>query len=382
MKHVWGIDESVNYRFNLSVPREFRIITPDKPEYNMPASTFGLARPRSRTQFAFIIFHNDAVRSHNYAYRKEIPLGMGPVRSVEILTPVIRMMNGERVAFSLMNISRDGFEGDVYLQDSLVSSPHRRVRLSRKDEVLIDTLTIRCSESTPPGDHPVRFFIAGKPVAQITARKFDAIADTSLPVGLLTGITGSPVARALAGLHVPRTLIGPGMMKSPGDLPFRTIVIDEEAASQREECAGDLKGFRSWVERGGNLVVLPQFLSPRAADSASGGGMFRRWPALEPGDSVVAAGGAQALLNFPNRIGTGDWDGWVVSRSFGSVDPGPSGAETVLRSASTGEPLLVTIPVGKGSVTLVALDIVSQLRNVHPGAFRLLANLIAGRLAR
>ena len=382
MKHVWGIDESVNYRFKFSVPREFRIISPEKPEYNMPVSTFGLDRPRTRTPFTFIIFHNDAVRSHNYAYRKEIPLRMGPLRSVEILTPVVRMIDGERVAFSLMNFSRDGFEGDVYLKDSLVSSGSRHVRLLKKDETLTDTLTIACRENVPPGDYPVRFYIAGRPLAQITARKFEALADTSAPVGILTGITGSPVESALAGLHVPVTLIGPGMMKNPENLPFRTIVIDEEAASQLSEFAGSRSALRSWTERGGSLVVLPQFLSPHAADLPSGGCTFRRWPALEPGESVIADGTAHGLLEYPNRIGAGDWDGWVVSRSFGSVDTGEAGAETVIRSSSTGKPLLVTLPVGNGRVTLIALDIVSQLRNVHPGACRLLANLVAGRLAR
>lgn len=382
MKHVWGIDESVNYRFRFSVPREFRVITPDKPEYTMPASTFGLDRPRPRTQFPFIIFHSDAVRSHNFAYRKEIPLGVGPIRSVEILTPVVRMVSGARVAFSLMNFSRDGFEGDVYLSDSLVSSPRRHVRLLTKDEALTDTLTITCRENVPPGDYPVRFFIAGKPLARVTARSFEAVADTTSPVGLLTGITGSPVEAALAGLRVPVTLIGSGMTGLTENFPFSTIVIDEEAAAQRGESAGRLGALRSWVARGGNLVILPQFLSPRSPDSASPGCTFRHWPPLEPGDSVATGGGAPDLLQYPNRIGAGDWDGWVVSRALGWVDTGSSNAETVVRSASTGNPLLVTLAVGKGRVTLVALDIVSQLRNVNPGACRLLANLVARRLAR
>jgi hypothetical protein len=381
MKHVWGIDESVNYKFNLSVPREFRVITPDKPEYNMPVSTFGQDRPRPRTQFPFIIYHNDAVRARNYAYRKEIPLGMGPVRTLEVLTPVVRLADGERVVFSVMNFSRDAFEGDVYIQDSLVTSPRRRIRLSHKDEVLTDTLTIACSPGAAPGDRPVRLFIAGKPLAQVTARKFDAIADTALPVGLVTGIKGSPVAMALARLRVPVVLIGPGVSAGLAGLPFRTIIIDEEAAAQREDFAVILGALRSWTENGGNLVVLPQFLTPHALDSAWGGAVFRRWPALEPAEGVVPEEGS-ALLDAPNRIPGADWDGWVVSRSLGSVDPSGAQAAPVLRSSLTGEPLVVTLPEGRGRVTLVALDIVSQLRNVHPGAHRLLANLIAARLAR
>ena len=382
MKHLWGINESVEYRFHFSAPQEFRVITPDKPEFNMPPSAYGIERPRPRTGFSFIIYHNDPVRAHNYAYRREIHLGMGPRRSVELLTPVVRMTNGERVLFSLMNFSRDGFSGDVSLRDSMVSSAPRHVELSRKDETLTDTLLLACSEDAPEGDHPVQFCIAGKPFAQVTARKFEAFADTSAAVGLISGIESPPVGTALRGLHVPFFVVDlPGLARG-GRIPFKTIVIEEEALSQRGETAGSLEPLRDWIAQGGNLVVFPQFLSPDCVVPLTGGASFRRWPALEPKDPLVTES-AHAMLQAPNLLRSEDWNGWVVSRSLGSVlRGGAKDAQTVVRSSSTGENLLLCVPVGRGRVTLVGLDIDSQLRNVLPGAYRLLANLIAGGVAR
>jgi hypothetical protein len=52
-------------------------------------------------------------------------------------------------------------------------------------------------------------------------------------------------------------------------------------------------------------------------------------------------------------------------------------AQIPVRAQASGDPLIVTIPEQKGGITYVALDVYSQLANIHPGAFRLLANLLA-----
>lgn len=52
-------------------------------------------------------------------------------------------------------------------------------------------------------------------------------------------------------------------------------------------------------------------------------------------------------------------------------------AEIPVRSQTSGAPLVVTIPQQKGRITYVALDLYSQLINVLPGGYRLLANLLA-----
>jgi hypothetical protein len=48
-----------------------------------------------------------------------------------------------------------------------------------------------------------------------------------------------------------------------------------------------------------------------------------------------------------------------------------------VRVKGTDAPLLLTKRSGKGRITLVALDMISQLANVKPGVHRLLANILA-----
>ncbi len=84
-----------------------------------------------------------------------------------------------------------------------------------------------------------------------------------------------------------------------------------------------------------------------------------------------------ALSRTPNLLSGSDWENWVVARSLNSIQIN-SGveAQTPVSSADGRIPLVVVIPLERGRITLVALDLNSQFQNVHPGAHRLLANLL------
>jgi hypothetical protein len=48
-----------------------------------------------------------------------------------------------------------------------------------------------------------------------------------------------------------------------------------------------------------------------------------------------------------------------------------------LKDESTGAPLIASVKIGEGTLTAVALDMLPQLQILHPGAHRLLANLVS-----
>lgn len=87
------------------------------------------------------------------------------------------------------------------------------------------------------------------------------------------------------------------------------------------------------------------------------------------------------VLNFPNRITQDDFKGWVQERSIyhaGSLD---SNFQTILRMNDPGEQpddgALVIAPYGKGYFTYTGLVFFRELPAGVPGAYRLLANIIA-----
>ena len=95
-------------------------------------------------------------------------------------------------------------------------------------------------------------------------------------------------------------------------------------------------------------------------------------------DAPVAADTAAPILSAPNAISRNDWEGWIISRAQSPL-VAPSGVNPAVqvRDASSGVPLVATVPLGKGTLTGVALDILPQLQIVHPGAYRLLANIVS-----
>jgi hypothetical protein len=87
------------------------------------------------------------------------------------------------------------------------------------------------------------------------------------------------------------------------------------------------------------------------------------------------------VLNFPNKITEADFKGWIQERSIyhaGNLDPH---YQTILRMNDPGEQpddgSLVIAKYGKGYFTYTGLVFFRELPAGVPGAYRLLANIIA-----
>ena len=89
------------------------------------------------------------------------------------------------------------------------------------------------------------------------------------------------------------------------------------------------------------------------------------------------------LLNYPNVITQNDFEGWVQERSTYHAEQVDPHFVSILQMADTGEKpaasggSLITAPYGKGNITYVSLVLFRQLPAGNPGAYRILANLLA-----
>jgi hypothetical protein len=90
---------------------------------------------------------------------------------------------------------------------------------------------------------------------------------------------------------------------------------------------------------------------------------------------------AHPALNYPNKITDKDFDGWVQERSTYQVDQSDEHYEKLLAMNDTGEKesngSLMVGKYGQGNFAYVSLVLFRQLPAGVPGAYRLLANLIA-----
>jgi hypothetical protein len=87
------------------------------------------------------------------------------------------------------------------------------------------------------------------------------------------------------------------------------------------------------------------------------------------------------VLNFPNKITQDDFKDWVQERSIYHADRLDSNFQTILRMNDPGEQpddgALVIAKYGKGYFTYTGLVFFRELPSGVPGAYRLLANIIA-----
>jgi hypothetical protein len=86
------------------------------------------------------------------------------------------------------------------------------------------------------------------------------------------------------------------------------------------------------------------------------------------------------LLRHPNVIRPGDWDGWEQERGLYFPSTYATQYEEVLEMHDPGQPLehgaLLYARTGQGEYVYCALALWRQLKKLHPGAVRLLANLL------
>jgi hypothetical protein len=87
------------------------------------------------------------------------------------------------------------------------------------------------------------------------------------------------------------------------------------------------------------------------------------------------------VLNFPNKISQDDFKGWIQERSIYHADRLDSNFQTILRMNDPGEQpddgALAIAKYGKGYFTYTGLVFFRELPAGVPGAYRLLANIIA-----
>jgi LmbE family N-acetylglucosaminyl deacetylase len=214
--------------------------------------------------------------------------------------------------------------------------------------------------------------------------------DVEVPVhvaGYVQGV-GDDAPRALERLGVQVTRLDPATAE-PADLDAcEAIVVGIRAYNTVPALARLHPLLLDWVARGGTLLVQYQTASNDLVVPQLGPKPFRLTR-----DRVTREDAAPTfrlpdspLLTTPNRLGPDDFAGWVQERGLyfaGGLDP--AYAAPIAWNDPGEAPLdgaLVTCEHGKGRFTYTGISLFRQLPAGVPGAYRLLANLLARRAPR
>ncbi len=228
-------------------------------------------------------------------------------------------------------------------------------------------------------DLPVRYLVRE---ATALVSVFSIAQGPKAHVGYVMGI-GDEMPAALAQLGAAVTLLSSDDLATGDFSRFNAIITGTRAYAVRDDLRTHNRRLLDWVQGGGNLIVLyntPEF-DPRR---------FAPYDAALPQDAeevseedarVTLLAPDHALLSSPNRIGAEDFDGWIEQRGSKFFAQWNARYAALVESHDRGQAPQrggwLTTGYGKGRWTYMAYALHRQVPYGVPGAYRILANLIA-----
>lgn len=217
------------------------------------------------------------------------------------------------------------------------------------------------------------------------------VLDADLPPARVghVGAGHDRVDRWLEGLGVDVAALSDDDLASDAALASRdAIVVGIFAMRFRPALRAAMPRLHDWVAAGGTLVTLyhrpwdawdPDTVPPRRLEI---GQPSLRWRVTDAAAAVRHLG-AHPVLDAPNRIGPADWEGWVKERGLYFAKSWDDAYVPLVEMADPGEAphrgALLAAEIGAGRHVHCALGLHLQMEALVPGAFRLMANMIARR---
>ncbi len=168
---------------------------------------------------------------------------------------------------------------------------------------------------------------------------------------------------------------------------FDTLLIGIFAMRTRPALRSAMAMVHSWIEQGGHLVTLyhrpwdswdPDKVPPLHLEI---GKPSLRWRVTDENAEVTHLLPQHTLLTTPNRIEAADWAGWHKERGLYFAKSWASDYKALLSMSDPGEEphsgALLSARFGYGRHTHTSLILHHQMEKLTPGAFRLMANLVA-----
>ena len=279
-------------------------------------------------------------------------------------------------------------------------SPKRLKWSAQPGSDLEYSVTVRLEPGISPVDGELNFTLDGVPLRQVVALRYDHIPHTevwvdggiplrfvpmSLPtatVGVIEG-AGDDAALALTQLGFTVRRLDPLRMTA-SDLDGLTAVVTgirAYNATPGMDRANTI--LEPWVRSGGRLVM--QYTTASSDRTAAQMGPIK----FELGRQRVTREDAvpqflapqHPLMTTPNVLDANDFNGWIQERGLYFAQSWPAEFTPLIAWSDPGEPVtqgaLISARYGDGSVTYCALSLFRQWRAGVPGAYRILANLVA-----
>lgn len=202
-------------------------------------------------------------------------------------------------------------------------------------------------------------------------------------IGYIIG-PGDKVPDALRAMGYEVTFLNEASINADYLQQFDAVIVGVRAYNIYEYLSDKNDILNRYIQNGGNLIVQYMKSNQVGSNSIHAG----PYP-FDVSSTRVTEENAKVhfllrdnpALNYPNKITEKDFEGWVQERSTYQADVSDEHYEKLIGMNDAGEPesngSLVIAKYGKGNFAYVSLVLFRQLPAGVPGAYRLLANLIA-----
>ncbi|HEY1113285.1 MAG TPA: PIG-L family deacetylase [Chitinophagaceae bacterium] len=202
-------------------------------------------------------------------------------------------------------------------------------------------------------------------------------------IGYIVG-AGDKVPEALEQMGYEVTMLTDKELSRNNLRQFDAIISGVRAYNTNEWLNKHHEKLMKYVEGGGNLIVqynTSNQIGPVRAKIGPYNFNISRTRITDEKAAVTLLKPGHSVLNFPNKISGEDFTGWVQERSIYHATGWDKAFEPILSMSDPGESAeegsLIIAKHGKGYFTYTGLVFFRQLPAGVPGAYRLLANLIA-----
>ena len=202
-------------------------------------------------------------------------------------------------------------------------------------------------------------------------------------IGYIVG-AGDQVPEALEEMGYEVTLLTNKELSRNNLKQFDAIIAGVRAYNTNEWLNKYYEKLMKYVEEGGNLIVqynTSNQIGPVRAKIGPYNFNISRNRVTDENAPVNFLKPEHQVLNYPNKISSDDFKGWVQERSIYHATDLDKKFETIISMSDPGEQAdansLIVAKHGRGYFTYTGLVFFRQLPAGVPGAYRLLANLIA-----
>ena len=209
-------------------------------------------------------------------------------------------------------------------------------------------------------------------------RAVDVKLPPNLKVGYIMG-TGDEVPEALTEIGVQPHLLSSTELAQNDLASYDAIIVGIRAYSARPELAAATPRLLDYVHNGGTLVVQYQSSEFSAPYPLT----LSRNPekVVDEHAPVTLLDPSNRVFTWPNHVTSADFDGWVEERGHSFLESWSSQYTPLAEVHDPGQAPqqggLLYARYGKGTYFYMAYAVYRQLPEAVPGAYRLLANLVA-----